>query len=244
MGVIEDKHKLRIEPSFTKEMKSNNQFTSTTSSKDSLNSKLIFKDPINLPREKTEKESNNQKRLENSEKLLKNKTLNTTKKYKLKILQQTSCVNAKCLNKLYSNENDIITFHFYSIEIVAKDKYVDGKLFSSKKGINSDKSFGIITQEYLGEIPNLKLLNPLVINEKAFNIEYVEIKYQKRRKLKKNSFNCFITFHQKLFEDLYLIKDSIPYDISRILVGDAEERRYLIAPIIRFENGWDFVKKL
>ncbi len=178
------------------------------------------------------------------EKLLKNKTLDTTKKYKLKILQQSSCINANCLNQVFSQENDVITFHFYALEIVAKDKYVNGKLFSSKKGLSNNKSFGIITQEDFGIIPNFKLLNPQVINEKAFNIEIIQIKYQKRRKIKSKSFKSFVTFHQKLFDDLYSRKDSSVIDISRVLIGDVDERRYLIAPIMKTENGWDFVNRI
>lgn len=174
--------------------------------------------------------------------MLKNKTLNSTKKYQLGILQQSSCINADILNKQFSQENDIVTFHCYIIEIVRKDKYVDGKLFSSKKGLINEECFGIITQEDFGVIPSFKLLNPLVINEKAFNIEYVDIKYHKKRRIKKQSFKCFLTFHQKLFDDLYLRKDSPIVDISRLFIGDNDERRYLITPIFRSKGGWDFVR--
>lgn len=177
-----------------------------------------------------------------TDKILKNKTLNTTKKYGLGILQQWGCVNADCLNLPYNIENEILTFHFYSIEMVRKDKYLDGTVFTSKKDLVIQESFGILTQEDFGVIPSFKLLNPFFINEKSFGIEFIEIKYQRKRRIKKQSFNLFVTFHQKLFDDLYNRKDNTNIiDFARLFNIENNERRYLIAPIIRTKNGWDFV---
>ena len=176
------------------------------------------------------------------DKVLKNKTLNSTKKYGLGILQQWGGVNAECLNRPYHLENEILSFHLYSIEIIRKDKYLEGSLFTSKNDLIYPQSFGILTQDDFGAIPSFKLLNPLVINENSFCIEYIEIKYQRKRRIKKQSFSLFATFHQKLFDDLYSRKfNNVVIELSRLISDGNDERRYIVAPLVRTKTGWDFV---
>jgi hypothetical protein len=160
---------------------------------------------------------------------LKNKTCNSSKRYKLGEEISYNSKQSSLLRTPYTKGSEFINAEFYEIKtakILTYDKLDQNKLVKTERV--GETMFGLIVPVYIGHSIPMKLLNHKDAQPLGFEVQSLDITYLNHLELSYRDFSEIIEFNKKAFEILK-VKDEIK---ERTLFEDKSSTKFLIVPIV------------